>query len=304
LSGDLAVAAGFAAALAALASSPGVWRDGVSPPGATPPLYVAASAFAFLLVALFDAARPLGVRVKLVSYVALALAAAWLAGPTHKLPFGALALRFSFWGSLIGSGLWVFAMLNFVSFMNRVPGLAMGVMAIAMAMLGAVSLTFAAPGGAALAFAAAGALVGVLIPDLSRSAGKAGAVFAGALGALTSLMIVHRTGISPFVPALAMLPIVADASLTLIWRLSRGQSLREGRGEALYQIAARAGWPHARILRVYWSIAAACGACAFVAALDPTQTAPALALVLLAGIFAAISGRARRAAQKRGIAAP
>jgi hypothetical protein len=304
LAGDLALGAGFGAGLAVLTLSPGIWRDSVSPSGASLPVYVAASAYAFWLAALFDAARPLGVRFKLGLYIALALAAAWLVGPTHKLPFGALALRFSFWGSLIGSGLWVFAMLSFVNFMNRAGVLAMGMMAMAMATLGAVSLSLAAPSGAALGFAAAGALIGLLILNAwNGGAGKAGAVFVGALGALTSLMLVRRTGLSPFVPALAMLPIIADASLTLIRRLSQRQSLRTGQTELLYQIAARCGWPRARILLAYWSIAAVCGACAYAAALDPTQTAPALALALLSGILAAISRQARRAALKRGAAA-
>jgi UDP-N-acetylmuramyl pentapeptide phosphotransferase/UDP-N-acetylglucosamine-1-phosphate transferase len=303
--GGIGIAAGVAGAIMVLALNSSVWRDSVSPLGASLLTYVVGFSYVFLTIGFYDDARPLGPRLKLVLFVLVALLAAWAVGPAHKLPFGVAVLRFSFTTSLIFSALWVFAMVNFVNFMDGANGLAMGMMTIGMSTLAAIAAQAGSPSGTAIGLSTAGALAGFLIWNFPRGrlfAGDSGALFVGALAALTSLLLIRRIELSPFVPAIIFLPAIADASLTLIWRASRGHRLLDGHSEHLYQIAIRAGWPHWRISVLFWLITAICCATAYAASRDPTQTAPPIALAALTLAFVLVSMAVRHAALKRGIA--
>jgi UDP-N-acetylmuramyl pentapeptide phosphotransferase/UDP-N-acetylglucosamine-1-phosphate transferase len=189
--------------------------------------------------------------------------------------------------------------------MDGANGLAMGMMAIGLATLSAVAMLLGSPVAAALGFSAAGALFGFLIwnfPNGRLFAGDSGALFVGALAALCSLLVVRRTGLSPFVPAILFLPIITDAALTLIWRLSKRRSLLEGHSEHVYQIAIRAGWPHWWVSLMYWLITAMCCGVGFAVAFDSTQISPPIVLLALTLALVVVSGKIRSAAVKRGIA--
>lgn len=304
-SGGIGIASGFAAALIALALAADVWQEAVSTQGTRLLTSVAFFSYAFLVIGFLDDARPLGPRLKTMLFLTITLFAAYAIGPTHKLPFGFATLRFSYPGALIGSALWIFAMVNFTNFMDGANGLAMGMMAIGLSALGAIAILLGSPVAAGLAFSSAGAVLGFLIWNFPKGrlfAGDSGALFVGALAALCSLLVIRRTGLSPFVPALLFLPTIADAALTLVWRLSRKRSLLEGHSEHLYQIAMRAGWPHWCVSLLYWLVTAACCAIGVAAALDASQMWPPIALVALALIFVAVASMVRGAAVKRGIA--
>ncbi|MFT3727312.1 MAG: hypothetical protein QM759_05785 [Terricaulis sp.] len=304
-SGGIGIASGFAAALIALALAADVWSDSLSAQSAHLLTAVAFFSYAFLIIGFYDDAHPLGPRLKLLLFVAAAGFAAAAIGPTHKLPFGWATLRFSYPGAVIGSALWIFAMVNFTNFMDGANGLAMGMMTIGLATLGAIGVLLGSPISAALAFSVAGALVGFLVwnfPGGRLFAGDSGALFVGALAALASLLLIRRTGVSPFVPAMIFLPTIVDASLTLIWRLSRRRSMLEGHSEHVYQIALRAGWPHWRVSLVYWLVTAGCCAVALAVAFDASQVSPPIALLALTFVLVIASGQIRSAALKRGIA--
>jgi len=304
-SGGIGIASGFAAALIALALAADVWNDSLNAEAAHLLTSVAFFSYAFLIIGFYDDAHPLGPRLKLLLFVAAAAFAAAAIGPTHKLPFGWATLRFSYPGAIIGSALWIFAMVNFTNFMDGANGLAMGMMMIGFATLGIIALLLGSPIAAALGFSVAGALFGFLFWNFPKGrlfAGDSGALFVGALAALCSLLLIRRTGLSPFVPAIVFLPIIVDASLTLIWRLRRRRSLLEGHAEHVYQIAMRAGWPHWRISLVYWLITAVCCCAAFVVAFDVSQISPPMVLLVLTLVLIIASGQIRSFAMKRGIA--
>jgi UDP-N-acetylmuramyl pentapeptide phosphotransferase/UDP-N-acetylglucosamine-1-phosphate transferase len=304
-SGGIGIASGFAAALIGLGLAADVWREALNTQGARLLTSVAFASYAFLAIGFYDDARPLGPRLKTFLFVAVALFAAYAIGPTHKLPFGFATLRFSYAGAMIGSALWIFAMVNFTNFMDGANGLAMGMMAIGLSALGAIAILLGSPIAAGLGFSAAGALLGFLIWNFPKGrlfAGDSGALFVGALAALCSLLVIRRTGLSPFVPAILFLPTIADAALTLIYRVSKRRSMLEGHSEHVYQIATRAGWPHWRVSLIYWLITAVCCAIGVAVAFDVSQVWPPIALVALTLTLVVVATKVRRDAAQRGIA--
>lgn len=161
-----------------------------------------------------------------------------------------------------------------------------------------------------MALCGAAALAGFLFwnyPAGRLFAGDSGALFAGALAALASLAVIHKTAISPFIPPVLFFPLLADVLLTLAWRVSRRRQILKGHAEHFYQIAIRAGWTHARIAALYWIATAFCGAIGFLAvAADFSGLAwggyaPPLALAGLAAAALLISARVRAFARARGM---
>jgi UDP-N-acetylmuramyl pentapeptide phosphotransferase/UDP-N-acetylglucosamine-1-phosphate transferase len=307
-SGGLGIGAGFAAGVLALSAFSIVWRREVSDHGVA--LIWTSAIFAYPLLALgfIDDARPLSARLKFVLYAALALGAAAALGVVQTFPLGADAsLRLPFAVGLFGTALWVFTMLNAVNFMDGANGLAVGSVAIGLLALALISLDREAPSGAAVALCGAGAMMGFLIwnfPNGRLFAGDSGALFAGAIAAFASLIVIARTGLSPFVPAIIFLPLLADVLLTLLFRVRRRSPLLIGHAEHLYQLGVCGGLSHARVAAAYWTAMAACGAAGVLAARDASQVAPWVALAALAGLAIAADFVVRGWAAARGLLRP
>lgn len=304
-SGGIGIALGFAVGLIALSVVSIVWRHEITAAGASRSSISAAFAYGFLLLGFVDDAFPLGPRLKLSVFSALALGAALGVGLVQSLPFGVETLQLGYAWALLGTALWLFTMVNCVNFMDGANGLAMGSVAIGLAMLAAIGAAVDAPSGAAIAACGAGALAGFLFWNFPKGrlfAGDSGALFAGALAALASLVVIHRGNLSPFVPPILFFPLLADALLTLAWRASRGRSLLDGHAEHLYQIAQRAGWGTGRIAGAYWLAMAVCGVIGFVAAMQPQTPFAPIALGVLVIVALVGSALVRRAALRAGIA--
>ena len=162
----------------------------------------------------------------------------------------------------IGGEWWQFASVtlilaaaaNITNFMDGANGLVGGVMLIC---FGAMGL-FAAAGEqydlATICFATAGATAGFLIfnvPGGRIFLGDAGSVPLGFLGAAISFIGIEREVWPPSVPLLLFMPLYADALLTLIRRLLRGERVWEAHREHAYQRLVQSGWPHHRVAAVY-----------------------------------------------------
>jgi UDP-N-acetylmuramyl pentapeptide phosphotransferase/UDP-N-acetylglucosamine-1-phosphate transferase len=221
------------------------------------------------------------------------------------LPLGEGAMvRIGLSFGLFGTALWIFTLVNCVNFMDGANGLAMGSTAIGLFALGAIAYDEGLTSAAAMTFCCAGALVGFLVwnfPDGRIFAGDSGALFAGAVAALASLIIVARTDVSPFVPPILFMPLLADALLTLAWRVRHRRKLLVGHAEHFYQIAIRAGWSHARISLVYWAAMIACGALGFWLSRLDGAAAAWIALAALAGLWIVASILVRRYARTHGM---
>ena len=305
-SGGLGIAAGFLAAGFGLPILFPIWETILTAQGMGLLAAIVLFAFAFLLLGFIDDATPLSPRLKFLIFTLAALAAAWRVGLVNQLPLGdGDALYLPLFVGLIGSGLWVFTLVNTINFMDGSNGLAMGSALVGLTALGAISAQLGSPAGSAVCFCAVGAIAGFLVwnfPNGRLFAGDAGALFVGAIGALVSLFVIRRTGLSPFVPPILFFPLLADVLLTLLWRFRRRRNLLDAHAEHLYQIAIRSGWSHTRVALAYWLIMAACGAIGFAVAAAARHFLPWMALAALAGTSIVISTIVRRYAVKRGIA--
>lgn len=305
-SGGVGVALGFAAGLIGLALFSGDWRSSVPAEGAALISIGAAFSYGFLALGFVDDANPLGPRLKFAIFASLSIGAALAVGVVMSLPLGGdKTLKLGLIVGLIGTALWLFTLINSVNFMDGSNGLSMGSVAIGLVTLAAISSARDTWSAAVLASCGAGALAGFLLwnfPHGRLFAGDAGALFAGALGAIASLILINRGHISPFIPPVIFFPLLADVLLTLAWRARRRRSLLEGHAEHIYQIALRAGWSHAQVASCYWLAMAVCGGVAYVAALHNTTAASWVALAGLAVAALLISFFVRRWAVTRGIA--
>jgi UDP-GlcNAc:undecaprenyl-phosphate/decaprenyl-phosphate GlcNAc-1-phosphate transferase len=306
-SGGVGIGAGFAAGMIALSLVSREWRHVVTSQGVMLLWISALFAYPLLIVGFIDDTRHLGARFKFVVYAALSLTAAMTAGVIQQLPLGGVVVQLPYAVGLFGTALWMFTLLNVVNFMDGANGLAMGSVAIGLIALAAIALERDSPSGAAIALCGAGALIGFLLwnfPCGRLFAGDSGALFAAAVAAFASLIVIARTNLSPFVPPILFFPLLADALLTLLFRVRRGRSLLVGHMEHLYQLAISAGMSHGRITVLYWCAVAACGAVALLASRDQSGGASLHALAALAGLSIAADMLARRWAVARGVLRP
>ena len=270
-----------------------------------------AFAFVFLLIGFIDDTRPLGPRIKFLMFTVLSLAGAITMGVVDTLPLGeGETLRIGVSLGLFGTALWIFVLVNCVNFMDGANGLAIGSVAIGLFALGAIafdqdpSTPQNLSSAAVMTFCCGGALVGFLVwnfPFGKIFAGDSGALFAGAIAALVSLVLLARTEVSPFVPPILFMPLLADALLTLAWRVMRRRKLLVGHAEHFYQIAIRAGWSHARISLLYWAAMLGCGVLGFYLSRLGDSAEPWIALAALAGLSLAVSLFVRRYAHAHGM---
>jgi UDP-GlcNAc:undecaprenyl-phosphate GlcNAc-1-phosphate transferase len=308
-SGGLGIALGFGAGLLVvtfLASSE--WRAQVGFWGFSRLSIVTAFACAFLGLGALDDARPMGPKLKFAIFAALSIGSALAVSPVTQLQIGPWVLHLGFVLGVLGSGLFVFTLVNCVNFMDGLNGLAMGSVSIGLAVLGAISVTSGAAGAASVAFCGAGALAGFLVwnfPNGRLFAGDSGALFAGALAALASLLALHRAQISPFIPPILFFPLLADTLLTLAWRVRNKRRIMDGHAEHMYQVLFRGGLSGKRVTLIYWVAMATCGVLGFIAArLDASNWvwnsyAPAITLALLAVVSLGVSAAVRGSAKAR-----
>mgnify|MGYP001233834441 CR=1 FL=1 len=303
-SGGLGIALGFAAGLVTLAYFfPAIVSAEVGIRGATLLAVTAAFAYAFLLIGFWDDTRPLSASVKFAAFAALAVGAALAIGPVDTFPFGAEVLIAPHWLAILGTGLWIFVLVNAVNFMDGANGLAMGSMGIGLIALGAIAFAKGSPAGLVLCLCAVGALLGFIywnFPSGKLFAGDSGALFIGALAAFVSIMIIRRTDLSPLVPAIIFFPLLADVLVTMAWRAYRRHSLLDGHSEHVYQILIRGGMSHAEVAMTYWVAMAISGGIGFLASRDP-GVSPWVALAIMAFLAIVMSAVVRRFANRRGV---
>jgi UDP-GlcNAc:undecaprenyl-phosphate GlcNAc-1-phosphate transferase len=302
-SGGLGIALGFAVGLVLIALIPdGFWAE-ISLTGLRRLFIAVGFAAVFLLIGFWDDARPLSAPIKFAAFVLLAVCATIAIAPVNGFPIGDTVWQAPYWLAFGGTALWIFVMVNAVNFMDGANGLAMGSVTIGLVALLALALTYGSHASIAVCLTATGALVGFLywnFPAGKIFAGDSGALFTGALAALASIVLIHRTQLSPLVPAIIFFPLLADVLVTLAWRAYRRHSLLDGHSEHIYQILIRGGMSHAEIALTYWAAMAVCGGVGFLVARDP-GVSPWVALPIMAFLAIVISAVVRRFADRRGV---
>lgn len=307
-SGGLGIGVGYAAAMLLLLNYSAVWQYEVNPHGERLLWMSAAFSYPLLIIGFVDDALDLPASLKFALYTVISLAAALVIGPISTFPFGGdavLVIPYIF--AVLGTGLWIFTLINCVNFMDGANGLAMGSVGFGLVALACISLAGGAPSGAAISLCGAGATLGFLIwnfPGGRLFAGDSGALFGGALGAFASLIVIIRTGASPFVPVIAFFPILADALITLVWRVTRRRSLFTGHVEHHYQLAIRGGLSREAVAAVYWLATIACGVLAYAVSREPDFAAEWIALASLVVLAVILSAYTHNWARERGLIDP
>ncbi len=250
-------------------------------PGAKPWL---GSLAAVIAISALDDWRGVHPALRLLVQAGAAAAWVWLAAPPLPAALVVLAI------------VW---MANLYNFMDGSDGLA-----AAMAVVGfgayAAGARLAGGAGTAPLLALAAATVPFLasnLPPARVMLGDVGAVPLGFLAAIFGLEGWQARWWPGWFPVLVFLPFIADATLTLGYRLLRGARIWDAHREHYYQRLVLIGWGHGRTLAVYAVLmvgAAASGVAALVWAPRAGTVLLLLWAAILALVFAAIEYHWRR----------
>jgi UDP-N-acetylmuramyl pentapeptide phosphotransferase/UDP-N-acetylglucosamine-1-phosphate transferase len=193
-------------------------------------------------------------------------------------------------------------MTNLFNFMDGSDGLAGGMAAIGFGALALAACAAGAPPLALVAAALASASVGFLahnFPPARVFLGDAGSV---PLGFLAGALGLHGTftNVWPlWFPLLVFSPFIADATLTLVRRVVRGERFWRAHRDHYYQRLVLAGWTRRRLALWAYALMIAAAASALVAESNGEGVGLGIILVwaaLYALLFIAIERRVRRQA--------
>lgn len=260
-------------------------------PAAT--VVVALAAAGLALVSWLDDLRGLSPGVRLLAQFAA------VAAGMRVLPHG---LLFQGWlpaglDEIAGALLWVW-FVNLFNFMDGIDGIAAGE-AVAVGVGIAVVALAGAVGGLALAapaVAIAAAALGFLVWNWAPARIFLGDVGSVPLGYLLGFLLFELARRGAWQAALILpLYFLADASLTLLWRLARGERVWQAHREHFYQRAVQRGLGHdAVVLRVVAADAVLVG-CAWAAVKGWGFAALGVAALTVAALLAAFGHGGRRA---------
>lgn len=193
---------------------------------------------AVIAISLLDDRRGIHPLVRLSVHVAAAATWVWLSAPPLNAVVAVLVI------------VW---MANLYNFMDGSDGLA-----AAMAVIGfgayAVAAAQAGAGEAAVLLALAAATTPFLasnLPPARVMLGDVGAVPLGFLAAIFGLAGWHARWWPAWFPIAVFLPFIADATVTLCYRLLRGARIWEAHREHHYQHLVQMGFGHGRTLALY-----------------------------------------------------
>jgi len=225
------------------------------------------------MVGFWDDLRSLNAGVRLIAQVVLCFAVVLLGVRAESLTFpglptlqlGLAAIPICAFGLLVT--------VNLFNFMDGIDGLAIGQTLVAAFTLLAGALVVHAFTIAVFAACLAAVAAGFIPFNWSPARcfmGDAGSYFCG--GTLAALLIIgQRSGIPLLLVGLASAPFLADAALTLVIRLAKGNRIWQAHRSHIYQRMVSAGWSHARVATLYIAVAALAGALAILYLARSTQ---------------------------------
>ena len=191
---------------------------------------------------------PLKARIRFVIQLLVCIFLVWSLprGGPFDAPWLALAaVLFAAW------------MINLYNFMDGSNGLAAGQGVFAALVLAWLFQRAGAPGYAALGLLAAASCIGFLPWNLGRARVFMGDVGSLALGFLFAALILYGVAGAAFslpVGLMVMSLFLADSTLTLLHRVSRGERWYNAHRQHLYQRLIMRGWTHGSVLLLYQSI--------------------------------------------------
>ncbi|MFZ5510934.1 MAG: MraY family glycosyltransferase [Pseudomonadota bacterium] len=284
--GGVAIMAGVAAAASVAVSVGTPFRDDVAVA-----LFLA---FALAILSFVDDMRGLDIRLRLFAHMAAAAALLSQSAQGMAIP-ALLAFPLLVW------------MTNLYNFMDGADGLAGG---MALFGFGAYAAAAGVAGDAALAAVSASCAVAAaafLLFNFHPARifmGDAGSIPLGFLaGALGWLGWQHGLWDAWF-PVVVFSPFIADATITLLYRLVRGERVWQAHREHLYQRLVRLGWGHRGTALAEYALMGVCAAAALLFREAQAQyiTAMLVALTLAYALLVTLVVRAWRARFGKGVA--
>ncbi|HYS57827.1 MAG TPA: glycosyltransferase family 4 protein [Burkholderiales bacterium] len=258
------------------------------------PLVVVLPAAVLVALSHLDDIHGLPIPVRLGTQFAAAAGFAFGALPAVALPSLVLIVMGILW------------MTNLYNFMDGSDGLAGGMTVTGFAFLGAgawMSGDDALLIECAIVAAAGTAFLPFNFPPARVFMGDAGSVPLGFLAAVLPLSG-WRDGDWPFwFPAAVFAPFIADATLTLLKRISAGERFWEAHNKHYYQRLVRMGWGHRRTALAEYALMLACGTTALWALREPLvlQLCALIGLVALHAVLALCVDHAWRRRENKSI---
>src|SRR6266700_3447865 len=258
------------------------------------PLVIVLPAAVLVALSHLDDIHGLPIPVRLGTQFAAAAGFAFGALPAVALPSLVLIVMGILW------------MTNLYNFMDGSDGLAGGMTITGFTFLGAgawMSGDDALLIECAIVAAAGTAFLPFNFPPARVFMGDAGSVPLGFLAAVLPLSG-WRDGDWPFwFPAAVFAPFIADATLTLLKRISAGERFWEAHNKHYYQRLVRMGWGHRRTALAEYALMLACGTTALWALREPLvlQLCALIGLVALHAVLALCVDHAWRRRENKSI---
>jgi Fuc2NAc and GlcNAc transferase len=235
-----------------------------------------------------DDRRGLLAPFRLLAHVAAGCWTVWWLGGMPTLMVGSYSIELGFAGSILAV-LGIVWAVNFYNFMDGIDGLAAGE-AASVGLLGAVLLAPWNPSLAVVAALVAGSAAGFLPFNWAPARIFMGDVGSGFFGFLFAALAVasERVGALPALIWLLLLGVFfADATITLLRRLVRGEKWYAPHRLHAYQRAVQGGWSHAGVTGAVLGLNAGLGVMAWRITREPELLFPMLggAGVVLAIIY-------------------
>ncbi|MCP1536475.1 glycosyl transferase [Methylorubrum extorquens] len=275
--GGIAIIAAALITAAVLAVPTGIALGGVELP------VLALSVIALAVVGAVDDIRPLSASLRLVIQAG-AVAAVVLTVEGRLLPDAPLWLERSF---AILAGLWF---VNLVNFMDGLDWMTLAEFGPPTAFLFALGLAGRyAPEPTLVAGALLGGLLGFAPfnrPVARLFMGDVGSLPIGLIVAWLLFRLAGQGGLEGGLAAALILPLypIADATLTLLWRLRRGEAVWQAHRSHYYQVATVNGFSVRETVGWVFALQVALAALAGVTLLWPSRAVTLVCLVLAAGL--------------------
>ncbi|MDT8437796.1 MAG: glycosyltransferase family 4 protein [Wenzhouxiangellaceae bacterium] len=216
------------------------------------PLFVV-GALLLGLLGWIDDCRPLAPRWRFAVQLAVALLTCAWAGPVREVALAGVDLNAAWlWTPLaLVAVVWL---INLYNFMDGSDGLAAAQALISCALFALLLTASGATVTAWLAGLVAAACAGFLAWNAPRASiflGDSGSLFLGWSVAFLAYLGAADERISIWLSAIVTAPFVIDATLTLVWRLRRGEQWYTAHRDHAYQKLIRMGWSHRRVLETF-----------------------------------------------------
>lgn len=220
----------------------------------------------------------------------------------NRLELPGLELSLPYWIGVIFTLLFVVWMLNLYNFMDGMDGFAGGMTVFGFGVFAVLGLFSGNTLFSILNLIIAAAAMGFLVfnfPPARIFMGDAGSSTLGFLAASMTLWAAHEKVFPFWLAILIFSPFIADATVTLIRRLLRGEKVWQAHKTHFYQQLVQAGWGHRKTVLLEYALMLGCGITALWAVRATTEMQMAAFSIWVLVYFVFFFWVSRLAARRR-----